>query len=313
MSKEIKDAADLFVAEGKAREILEELKEQAKDALGLAVSEAPAEGDVLGRYRHFRERELPLIVRLEDPGERRAVLEDISKAHDLRVNNLQKALTAAEERAAEKAAADEHSANEPPEEALVPEPGTERHETALRLLECPNILEKVAKNMGRLGLVGEHDTKRLAFVCADSAKAGYPIQPSTHAQSSACKNALWDATLSLLPEEMIVRRSGLTAKALFRTEANLEGAILYLQEVAGSEDANYSIRVMQSDGRLEYEATEKTPDGSMKNVVYRTEGPTVIVQTTTKNHLHPENETRVLPIYVDESPAQTERIVLSIL
>jgi hypothetical protein len=83
--------------------------------------------------------------------------------------------------------------------------------------------------------------------------------------------------------------------------------------VAGSEDANYSIRVMQSDGRLEYEATEKMPDGSMKNVVYRTEGPTVIVQTTTKNHLHPENETRVFPIYIDESEEQTGRIVESIL
>ena len=167
--------------------------------------------------------------------------------------------------------------------------------------------------MQRLGHVGEPRNKRLAFVCAVSAKAGYPIQPSTHAQSSAGKNALWDTTLSLLPEEMIVRRSGLTAKALFRTEAELRGAVLYLQEVAGSEDANYSIRVMQSDGRLEYESTEKAPDGSMKNVVYRTEGPTVIVQTTTKNHLHPENETRVLAIYVDESPAQTERIVQGIL
>lgn len=119
------------------------------------------------------------------------------------------------------------------------------------------------------------------------------------------QNALWDATLSLLPGEMVVRRSGLTAKALFRTEEDLKGAVLYLQEVAGSEDANYSIRVMQSDGRLEYEATEKAPDGSMKNIVYRTEGPTVIVQTTTKNHLHPENETRVFPIYIDESEEQT--------
>ena len=89
--------------------------------------------------------------------------------------------------------------------------------------------------------------------------------------------------------------------------------MLYLQEVAGSEDASYTIRVMQSDGRLEYEATEKMPDGGMKNVVYRTEGPTVIVQTTTKNHLHPENETRVFPIYIDESEEQTGRIVESIL
>jgi hypothetical protein len=189
----------------------------------------------------------------------------------------------------------------------------ERHDRALELLESPDILEEAARDMVRLGHVGERSTKKLALICALSAKSGKPIQPSTHAQSSAGKNALWDAALSLLPEEMVVRRSGLSAKALFRTEANLEGAVLYLQEVAGSEDANYSIRVMQSDGRLEYEATEKAPDGSMKNVVYRTEGPTVIVQTTTKNHLHPENETRVFPIYIDESELQTGRIVESIL
>src|ERR671910_3661632 len=172
MTNEIKDAADLFAAEGEgAREILEGLKEQATDALGLVISEAPSKGDTLGRYRAFKERELPLIMRLEDPGERRAVLEDISKAHDLRVSNLQKALTAAEERAAEKAAAEEHSADEPPEEALIPEPGTERHERALRLLECPDILQRAAADMRRLGHVGESTNKRLAFACAISAKA----------------------------------------------------------------------------------------------------------------------------------------------
>ncbi len=317
MSKEIKDAADLFVAEGEeAREILEGLKEQGQDALGLAVSEAPPKGNTLGQYRFFKETELPLLMRLEDPGERRAALHDIAKEHNLGLKNLQSAPTAAEkqaEEAAESRVAEDHEGEGAQDEALAPEPGTERHERAMRLLECPDILEKAAQTMQRLGHVGEIRNKRLAFVCAVSAKAGYPIQPSTHAQSSAGKNALWDATLSLLPEEMIVRRSGLTAKALFRTETNLEGAVLYLQEVAGSEDANYSIRVMQSDGRLEYEATEKTPDGSMQNVGYRPEGPTGIVQTTTKTHHHPENETRVLPIYVDESPAQTERIVLSIL
>jgi hypothetical protein len=314
LNQKIKDAADLFAAEGEeAHEILEKLKDKAQDALGLAVSEAPSEGDTLAHYRHFKEKELPLILRLEDPGERRAVLEDIAKAHDLKVSDLRKVLSAAEMRAEETAAQENHEGRDAQDEVLAPEPGTERHERAMHLLECPDILKKAAQTMQRLGHVGEPRNKRLALVCAISAMAGYPIQPSTHAQSSAGKNALWDATLSLLPQEMIVRRSGLTAKALFRTEANLMGAVLYLQEVAGSEDANYSIRVMQSDGRLEFEATEKAPDGSMKNVVYRTEGPTVIVQTTTKNHLHPENETRVFPIYIDESPTQTERIVQGIL
>jgi DNA primase len=193
------------------------------------------------------------------------------------------------------------------------QPEGERRELALELLVSSDLLERAVRDMEKLGHVGEQATKKLALICAVSARAGNPIQPSTHAQSSAGKNALCDTALSLLPEEMVVRRSGLSAKALFRTEANLKGAVLYLQEVAGSEDASHTIRVLQSDGRLEYEATEKMPDGGMKNVVYQTEGPTAIVQTTTRNHLHPENETRVFPIYIDESEEQTSRIVRSIL
>jgi hypothetical protein len=314
MSKEMKDTADLFAAEGEgAREVLERLKEQAKDALGLVISEAPAEGDFLGRYRHFKERELPLIMRLEDPGERRAVLEDIAKTHDLKVSDLRKALSAAEKRAEEAAAQENHEGGGAQDETLAPEPGTERYERAIHLLECPDILKKAAQNMQRLGHIGEPKNKRLAFVCAVSAMAGYTIQPSTHAQSSAGKNYLWDMVLSFVPPEMVIKRSGLSAKALFRTDMELKGKVLYIQEVAGSEDAEFTIRVLQSDGKLVYEATEKDVDGTMRNVVHEKEGPTVVVQTTTRIHLHHENETRVFPIYIDESSAQTERIVQSIL
>jgi hypothetical protein len=97
LSQRIKDAADLFAAEGEeARESLEELKEQAQDALDVAVSEAPPKSDTLGQYRYFKEKELPLIMRLEDPGERQAVLHDIAREHNLGMKNLQSALTAAE-------------------------------------------------------------------------------------------------------------------------------------------------------------------------------------------------------------------------
>jgi DNA primase len=304
-----KDPADLFAADGQgAGETLKDLQAGATDALGLELLEAPEGEDSLRAYRAAKERVLPLLLKLEDRGERDAALKDVAAALKLSVKPLRKALAAAE---AEEGESEDRG--RPGAEDAVPSPGTERHERAMGLLKRPDLLEEAVRDMGRLGHVGERATKKLALICALSARSRRPIQPSTHAQSSAGKNALWDTALSLLPEEMVVRRSGLSAKALFRTEADLKGAVLYLQEVAGSEDANYSIRVMQSDGRLEYEATEKTPDGSMKNVVYRTEGPTVIVQTTTKNHLHPENETRVFPIYIDESEEQTGRIVEGIL
>jgi hypothetical protein len=170
-----------------------------------------------------------------------------------------------------------------------PEPGTDEYDAAMEILQSKDVLEEAATTMLRLGHVGEWKNKKLAFVCALSARAQLPVQPSTHAQSSAGKNELWDKVLKLIPPELVYKRTGFSAKALFRTNMSLKHSILYIQEVAGSEGADFSIRTLQSDNVLKWEATEKQPDGSMANVEYEVEGPTVIVQTTTRNHLHPEN------------------------
>jgi DNA primase len=307
-----KDVADLFADVGQSvLEMLIDLKAAAVDALYLELAEAPESSNHQGAYRAAKERILPLLLKLEDEGEQDAALRDVAKRLDLPIKPLRKAL--AEQKTMELSTELDEERGATSAEDAAPSPGTERHEQAMALLKGRRLLSRAAVDMKRLGHVGEFAAKKLAFICAASARFGEAIQPSTHAQSAAGKNALWDAALSLFPPEMVVKRSGLSAKALFRTEADLKGAVLYLQEVAGSEDASYTIRVMQSDGRLEYEATEKMPDGSLRNVVYQTEGPTVIVQTTTKNHLHPENETRVFPIYIDESEQQTGRIVRNIL
>jgi hypothetical protein len=68
----IKDLADLFAARGdEARNVIENVKSEAQDALSLAISEAPPKNDTLSQYRYFRQEELPLLMRLEDPGETR--------------------------------------------------------------------------------------------------------------------------------------------------------------------------------------------------------------------------------------------------
>src|SRR5215204_1772917 len=211
------------------------------------------------------------------------------------------------QRIAEAKAAEEQEAAEAGENAIeeIPE---ERRKEAESLLKAPDILKLVREDATSMGLIGEDGNKGLAFVCAVSAMAGTPLQPSTHAQSAAGKNKLWDTVTSLLPPEKLHKRSGVTAKALFRTNMSLKGAVLYIQERDGSEGAEFSIRILQSDGRLVWESTEKMPDGTLTTVVHEKEGPCVVVQTTTRNHLHPENETRVLPLYLDESPTQTRRI-----
>lgn len=207
-----KDFADAFAAEGQAaKERLERLKDQAVDALDLAISEAQegstAQKDNLKTYKFTKEQILPLLLCLEDEGERDAALKDVAGKLKLTIKPLRKALMALEESEQEETGQEESTRTE----ELAPQPGTKRYERAMELLTSSDILEKASEDMQFLEQVGEFTTKRLALICAVSAKSGRPIQPSTHAQSSAGKNALWDMTLSLLPEEMVVRRSGLTA------------------------------------------------------------------------------------------------------
>jgi hypothetical protein len=304
----IKDVADLFAAEGeRAKDVIESLKEQAKDALDVALSDAP-EGSQRERYRYATERAFPLIERLRDEGERGAALDDVAKKLKLRKSDLRNAFAKVEQEIQQRQENDEYDEGQA-EENLTPEPGTERYERAMELLRDPEIPRRAAQTMEWLGHVGEWLAKMLAFVCAVSARAGRPIQPSTHAESATGKNFLWDTVILLLPPEMVIKRSAISDKALFRTEADLRGAVLYLQEVAGSEGAGFTIRVLQSAQYLEYEATEKMPDGTFTTVVYRKEGPVVVVQTTTAIRLFHENDTRVFPIYLDESVEQTQRIV----
>lgn len=183
----------------------------------------------------------------------------------------------------------------------------------MALLELePDLFQAAARDITLLGHVGDDLAKQQLLLCAVSAFTNDPLQPSIHADSSAGKNALVDKTTGLLPPERLIRRSALSAKALFRTEQILKNRIVYIQEVAGSQSADYSIRVLQSDGRLEYEATEKDAEGRLRNVVHTVDGPCTIIQTTTRGHLYYENETRCLPIYIDESEEQTGRIVRSV-
>ena len=306
----IKDAADLFAAKGEeARDIVENMKNDAQDALGLALSEAPSSRRE--RYLYATERIFPLLLRLEDEGERGAALDDVANDLKLGKRDLRKAFARFENRARREREGTER--DEEAAEDLAPEPGTERHDRATGLLRCPDILEAAARDMERLGHVGEPTAKKLLFVCAISASAGFAIQPSIHAESSSGKNFLADTVLSLLPPEKVIKRSAISAKALYRTEESLAGRVLYLQEHAGSEDADFTFRVMQSDGKLVYEATEQGPDGGFRTVVHEKEGPLVIVQTTTDLRLFDENATRVFAIHLDESAQQTERVVRSAL
>ena len=181
----------------------------------------------------------------------RELLELAIKAKDLARATLPKT-------GADELGPDESSATLEPVEPP-PETGTIRHDRASALLKHEvDLLNRAARDITLLGHVGDHTGKQQAMLCAISALAiNDPLQPSIHAPSSSGKNSLADRALSLLPPERIIRRSALSAKALFRTEQTLKNRIIYIQEVAGSQSADYSIVYSKATGGWSMKARKK--------------------------------------------------------
>lgn len=69
------------------------------------------------------------------------------------------------------------------------------------------------------------------------------------------------------------------------------------------------MRELLSEGKLRYPVVQKQADGTLETITIEKNGPVAFMVTTTRNKLHPENETRMLPIEVDDSPAQTRAVL----
>ena len=63
-----------------------------------------------------------------------------------------------------------------------------------------------------------------------------------------------------------------------------------------------------SEGRLRYPVPQKVGN-DIVTVIVEKNGPVAFMVTTTRTHLHDENETRMLSIETDDSPEQTRRVL----
>lgn len=189
-----------------------------------------------------------------------------------------------------------------------PMPDTEQEE-ALRLLQSPDLLQQFLNDTKMLGCVGQSSEKTTIKLAAASGRlSDDPINVVIKGESAAGKNFLLHSVLELEPPEDVLEISRMTAKALQYWQGSLRHKIVSIAEVPGSEDADYSIRTFQSEKKIKIWSVEKNTSGQLETKELEVEGPAVFFQTTTKPHLHMENETRCFDLFVDESEEQTQKI-----
>jgi len=205
-------------------------------------------------------------------------------------------------------AADEKKA-ESDEKAPLLMTDAERAE-ALALLKRPDLLDQVARDIDALGYVGEDTNKRLLYLVAISRKLADPLSAVILSQSGAGKSGLTEVIERLCPPEDVVLLTRLTPQSLYYTEPGfLDRKLVIVEERYGSQEADYSIRVLQSRKKLIAAAPIKDPQtGNMKTKVFTVEARAAFIEATTASSVNHENATRCFELTMDESREQTERI-----
>ena len=174
------------------------------------------------------------------------------------------------------------------------------------IIECDDVLELFVSYWRKI-VAGEENNAQLLYLIATSRLFGKCMNAAIKGPSSGGKSEIRRQVLEFIPPEEVVSFTTLSEKALLYYDGDFAHKILSMGEASGAEEQSlqdYLLRELISEGRLRYPVVQ-----GMVTVTVEKNGPVAFMVTTTKAALHPENETRILSLEIDDSDTQT-RIVL---
>lgn len=181
-----------------------------------------------------------------------------------------------------------------------------------RIAIQPDILECLRADLLATGFAGELYTPSALYLILASRVLDRPISAAVKGESAAGKSHVVSTVAALFPKRATLSMTSASDKALFHLKKSLRHRVLIFGEQHGmsSEKLNYYIREFLSNGFIEQYAVRPGKGGH--NTRYsRKSGPTSFITTSTSD-LHPENETRLLSLSIDESREATAAIMLAI-
>ena len=185
----------------------------------------------------------------------------------------------------------------------------EEHREAMLLLQDPDLIARIIRDLDQCGMVGEPFNKLAAYLAVVSRKLKSPLAILVQSSSSAGKSTLVDAILNLVPEEDCLRLSNLSSQSLYYLDSqSLQHKTLAISEDHGLAEAAYALKLLQSEGQLTHATVAKGADGRLATQLYTVRGPIQLMLTSTRHEIDEELHNRCLILSVDESREQTRAI-----
>jgi len=114
------------------------------------------------------------------------------------------------------------------------EPTATEKRAAMKLLQDPNLIDRILDDFDACGLAGEETNKLVCYLACVSRRLEQPLAVLIQSGSAAGKTTLMDAALSFMPEEEQIRYSAMTGQSLYYLGAGqLKHKILAIAEEEG--------------------------------------------------------------------------------
>lgn len=186
----------------------------------------------------------------------------------------------------------------------------ELQRSARHIINNSEILNLLANDFAKV-IAGEATNGKLLYLIATSRLFDKTMNAAIKGTSAGGKSEIRKRVLEFFPPESVVSFTGLSEKALIYYDGDFAHKILSMGEAAATDEQvfqDYLLRELMSESRISYPTVQKV-GGELVAVTIEKEGPVAFLVTTTKSKLHPENETRMLSLEIDDSEKQTRSVL----
>ncbi|MFH7010872.1 hypothetical protein ACHRV5_03315 [Flavobacterium sp. FlaQc-52] len=185
------------------------------------------------------------------------------------------------------------------------------HEKAVEFLSKPQLLQNINKLLEQNGIVGEEQNRMVLFILASSYKMPYLMHAIVQGSSGEGKSHLINGITQCMPQEDVMNMTRITSKSLYHyRDKELINKLIVIQDFDGlDEEAQYAFREMQSAKFLTSSTVVKDIFGNNRGRIKQVQAHFASMTTTTKAEVYYDNMSRSVILGVDESQAQTMRII----
>lgn len=184
---------------------------------------------------------------------------------------------------------------------------------ALQLLQSKSLIETLTKQLQATGIIGEEKNALFLFTILLSHKMHRTLHAVVQGTSGSGKSHLIGKIADCMYDQNKIKRfTRVTDKSFYNYgETDLCNCGIILEDYDGlTEEAELAWRELQSNGKLSSSVSQKNEQtGEITTGEKYVFGPIASLVATTHFRIYEDNESRVFVIAIDESEAQTEKVL----